>query len=203
MKTIIKFKTQIPPQFYWLNEPREHSCANGLHITTDPETDFWQRTHYGFRRDNGHCLLTDLAGDFQLTTCAQFHPRNQYDQCGLFLRLDDENWIKASAEYINPQVSQLGSVVTNLGFSDWATTEISPEIQRIYYRISRRGNDFLLQNSYDGENWLQMRITHLHAAKDTLQAGIYACSPTNGRFHSTFEQIIIDKNHWQQPESTQ
>ena len=199
MKTIFQFENEIPSQFYWLNEPREHSLANGLHITTDPETDFWQRTHYGFRNDNGHCLLTDLEGDFRLTTCVQFHPQNQYDQCGLFLRLDEQNWIKASAEYINPQVSELGSVVTNLGYSDWATTEISPEIQHIWYRISRRGNDFLLQNSYDGENWLQMRITHLHAAEDTLQAGIYACSPTNGRFQCTFEQIIIDENQWQQP----
>ena len=199
MRTVINFKNEIPSQFQWLNEPREHSLANGLCITTDPKTDFWQRTHYGFRNDNGHCLLTDLEGDFSLTTCVQFHPRNQYDQCGLFLRLDEENWIKASAEYISPRVSELGSVVTNLGYSDWATTEISPEIQRIWYRISRRGNDFLLQNSYDGEKWLQMRITHLHAAEDTLQAGIYACSPTNGRFRCTFEQIIIDENLWQQP----
>jgi regulation of enolase protein 1 (concanavalin A-like superfamily) len=29
-----------------------------LEIFTDEQTDFWQNTHYGFQRDNGHCLFT-------------------------------------------------------------------------------------------------------------------------------------------------
>jgi len=199
MNSTYHFQHQIPPEFHWLNPPQDYSLANGLHITTDPGTDFWQRTHYGFRNDNGHCLLTELASNFQLTTSVQFHPKNQYDQCGLFLRLDQDNWIKASTEYINPQISELGSVVTNLGHSDWATAEISSDIQHMWYRISRRGSDFLLQNSNDGRNWRQLRITHLHTAADTLQVGIYACSPKNGRFQCTFEQINITENQWQQP----
>jgi regulation of enolase protein 1 (concanavalin A-like superfamily) len=199
MTMLINFENSIAPDFQWLNEPSQYTVNNGLHITTDPETDFWQRTHYGFRNDNGHCLLTRLSGDFQLTTAVEFHPQNAYDQCGLFVRVDAENWIKASVEYINPQLAELGSVVTNLGYSDWATTEISPDIHRIWYRISRRGPDFLLQNSYDGEKWVQMRITHLHAAPESLEAGIYACSPANGRFQCTFEQITIAANEWRQP----
>lgn len=199
MKIQTYFKNSIPPTFDWLNKPLDFSINNGLHITTDPGTDFWQRTHYGFRNDNGHCLLAERSGDFQLTTSVKFQPQNEYDQCGLIVRIDAENWIKVSAEYINPQLTQLGSVVTNLGYSDWATTEISPEIQRISYRISRRGPDFLLQNSYDGKTWAQMRITHLHAAPKSLQAGIYACSPKNGRFQCTFTHLTIDNNQWLQP----
>lgn len=193
------FLDSIPSAFQWLNEPSTFEVNHGLHITTDPETDFWQRTHYGFRNDNGHCLLTALEGDFQITTAVRFQPQNRYDQCGLLLRIDQENWIKASAEYISPQVMELGSVVTNLGYSDWATVAISAEISKMWYRISRRGPDFLLQNSYDGQEWLQMRVTHLHEATPRLRAGIYACSPTDGRFHCTFEQIDIAGNRWQQP----
>lgn len=193
------FTASIPSPFRWLNEPSTYVVDDGLHITTDPNTDFWQRTHYGFRNDNGHCLLAPLEGDFQITTAVRFEPQNQYDQCGLFVRLDEENWIKASAEYLNPQVAELGSVVTNLGFSDWATVAISPEITKMWYRICRRGPDFLLQNSYDGREWLQMRITHLHQAAPGLEVGIYACSPTKGRFTSTFEMIDIAKNSWAAP----
>jgi regulation of enolase protein 1 (concanavalin A-like superfamily) len=197
MRINTHFKDDIPAGFLWFNEPREFSAANGLHITTDPNTDFWQRTHYGFRNDNGHALLTKVVGDFCITTCVQFEVQNQYDQCGLFVRLDEDNWIKASAEFIDGDRSELGSVVTNLGYSDWATTEISSTIHRIWYRISKRGSDFLLQNSFDGQKWLQMRITHLHAPFEALQVGIYACSPVDGRFHCTFEQIVIDDNEWE------
>lgn len=193
------FVDSIPPSFQWLNEPSDFKLANGLRITTDPQTDFWQRTHYGFRNDNGHCLLTPVEGDFQLTTAVRFEPQNEYDQCGLLVRIDENNWIKASAEYINPQVAELGSVVTNLGFSDWATVAISPEIKHMWYRISRRGPDLLLQNSHDGQEWLQMRITHLHAATPNLGIGIYACSPTNGRFTCTFEHLAITENSWLSP----
>ncbi len=199
MDTTANFRTQIPPAFHWYNPPSYFKVENGLHITTDPNTDFWQRTHYGFRPDNGHCLLTEIEGDFQLTTSVRFQPQNKYDQCGLILRIDAQNWIKASTETIDADLAQLGSVVTNLGFSDWSTVAISPSIKQMHYRVSRRGADFLLQNSLDGAAWNQMRITHLHAAVATLQAGIYACSPSNGRFACTFDQITFAPNQWPQP----
>jgi regulation of enolase protein 1 (concanavalin A-like superfamily) len=68
----------------------------------------------------------------------------------------------------------------------------------MWYRISRRGDDFLLQNAYDGHNWLQMRITHMHAIGPVVRAGIYACSPQDGRFRCTFERLTIGPNTWQQ-----
>ena len=48
----------LPDNFYWLNEPARYTCGQGLEMWTKAETDFWQRSHYGFRRDDGHCLLT-------------------------------------------------------------------------------------------------------------------------------------------------
>lgn len=35
----------IPKEFYWFHEPTWYRCGHGLEIWTDPETDFWQRTH--------------------------------------------------------------------------------------------------------------------------------------------------------------
>lgn len=96
-----------------------------------------------------------------------------YDQCGLFKRIDHDNWIKISTEYENENISRLGSVVTNLGYSDWSTTDISSEIRSMWYRIRKKGNDYLIDNSWDGENWKQMIITHLHQGTEQLEVGIY------------------------------
>lgn len=49
--------------------------------------------------------------------------------------LDSENWLKASIEYENQSFqhlgSNLGSVVTNNGYSDWATTEIPANVKSV------------------------------------------------------------------------
>ena len=72
----------------WLNEPARWSlvAGTGLRIAPDAGTDFWQRTHYGFRADSGHALLALLDGDLVMTTHVRFAPVHQYDQAGLMVR---------------------------------------------------------------------------------------------------------------------
>jgi regulation of enolase protein 1 (concanavalin A-like superfamily) len=197
MTRIENFRTpSLPPSFYWFNEPSTYRLGDGLEIFTDEKTDFWQRTHYGFRRDDGHCLLTTLAGDFSIMARVEFRPQERYDQCGLIVRVDGENWIKTSTEYEDEQVSRLGSVVTNLGYSDWATQDVPSAHREVGYRISRRGSDFRIESSLDGRNWLQMRIAHLHQAPAQLAAGIYACSPIGKAFWCRFSMLEISENSW-------
>lgn len=189
----------LPSDFYWFNEPTQYHLGNGLEIVTDEKTDFWQNTHYGFRRDDGHCLLTRRTGDFSLTTQVEFQPRTQYDQCGLMVRIDSQNWIKVSTEYESEKASRLGSVVTNLGYSDWATQDIPSSHRSIWYRISKRGSDFLLESSYDGQAWHQLRVTHLHKDTDACEIGVYACSPIGKEFWCCFKTLEIEENKWMAP----
>ena len=107
------------------------------------------------------------------------------------VRTDSQNWIKVSAEWENEELSRLGSVVTNLGYSDWATQDISSEIRQMYYRVARRGDDFLVDYSYNGETWLQMRVTHLHKVSSQVQVGFYACSPKGPGFTCRFTGFSI------------
>jgi uncharacterized protein len=72
----------------WFNEPGRW---DGNTVTTDPDTDFWRTTHYGFVRDTGHILGVDKAGDFELTVTFSGDYREQYDQAGIAIRLDGEN----------------------------------------------------------------------------------------------------------------
>jgi len=192
-----QFKTStLPSPFTWLNAPAQYAVGNGLEIWTDDATDFWQRTHYGFQPDNGHAYVVKLAGDFTISTHVTFEPRHQYDQCGLLVRADADNWIKAGVEYEDEALSRLGAVVTNLGYSDWSTQNFSSAQTELWHRISRRGDDFLIESSVDGQTWMQLRITHMHQIGAAPAVGVYACSPLGRDFYCKFMSVSIDENRW-------
>ena len=110
--------------------------------------------------------------------------------------LDSDNWFKSSAEYENEQFQHLGSVVTNNGYSDWATTKIDASIKSIWYRLSRREDDFCIECSFDGEIFSQMRVCHMMNAKDEIQFGVYACSPEDSSFKAVFSDVNITECKW-------
>ena len=96
---MINKNNKIDQNYFWLNQPIYEIKNHKLYISTSPDTDFWQKTYYGFERDNGHCLLTKVINDFSVTVSTEFYSKKQYDQCGLMVRIDSENWIKTSVEY--------------------------------------------------------------------------------------------------------
>ena len=183
--------------FFWLNQPSNFSVENDrLTIVTDPETDYWQSTYYGFRNDNGPAFIKEIEGDFSFTVKTEFEAKSQYDQCGIILYQDSENWMKASVEFENQEFARLGSVVTNLGFSDWATTDISPKITVVWYRLSCRGQDFYIESSLDGNLFQQMRMFHIHNQISVARVGVYACSPLKSSFVALFSDFKIDECIW-------
>ena len=197
----------------WINEPEEYKISSGeIKIITNPETDFWQRTYYNFRNDNAHTLIMVIEDDFTFTVKTTFNSKKLFDQCGVIIYQNSNNWFKASVEYENDNYSRLGSVVTNLGFSDWATTDIDAGIKIMWYRLSRRGPDFLIESSPDGINFKQMRIFHLHClgptpaetatlnsqapAEAIIKFGLYACSPLNSSFEAKFNNLKLENCLW-------
>ena len=126
----------------------------------------------------------------------EFDSKHRFDQCGVVVYLNSENWLKASIEYENEVMQHLGSVVTNEGYSDWATTEIEAAVKSMWYRLSRRNNDFCIENSTDGKKFKQMRICHLDKADDEISFGIYACSPENSSFRAKFTDMEILPGQW-------
>ncbi|MCA1761161.1 MAG: DUF1349 domain-containing protein, partial [Bacteroidales bacterium] len=167
-----------PEQFYWINPPQKFRLQNGvLKIQTEPETDFWQRTHYGFCKANAPAFLTKIEGDFTFGVKTRFQTQNRYDQCGVLLYTNEKNWVKVSVEHENKQFARLGSVVTNLGYSDWATTDISFPVNEMSYRLSLEGQDAFIEYAEKDAGFKQMRILHLHKPVQDAGIGVYACSP--------------------------
>ena len=184
-------------QFDWLNPPEQVEIANAVvEFATQPGTDFWQRTHYGFRRNNGHAFLIRLWDDFAFSAQVEFFYEALYDQAGIMIYQDEDNWAKASIEYGNEVFGMLGSVVTSHGYSDWATMPISTDVTRMWYRVSRKGTDFRFETSSDGESFHQLRIFHLHGDLSTAKVGLYACSPSDSTFKVRFSEITAGAAVW-------
>ena len=133
---------------------------------------------------------------FSFTVRTDFDSRHRFDQCGVAVYLDSENWLKASIEYENAEYQRLGSVVTNRGYSDWATSDIPASVRSMWYRLSRREADYCIECSADGVHFQQMRICHLHAGTGRIRFGVYACSPENSSFEARFSCMALTDCLW-------
>ena len=169
-----------------------------IEITTAPHTDLWQRTYYHFRNDNAPVLQMETDERyFSFVVKTDFRrSAHRFDQCGIVVYLDGENWLKGSVEYENERFAHLGSVVTNHGWSDWATTEIGADVREMWYRLSRREDDYCVECSRDGVTFSQMRVCHLHKGGGTIRFGIYACSPEDSSFTAVFTDMRVTECAW-------
>lgn len=182
----------------WTRLPKDYAITNDkIEIITAPHTDLWQRTYYHFRNDNAPVLqMTTDEKFFSFVVKTEFESKHRFDQCGVVMYLNSENWLKASIEYENEAFQHLGSVVTNHGYSDWATTAIDASVKTMWYRLSRREDDFCIECSTDGENFSQMRVCHMWDAAGEIAFGIYACSPEDSSFKATFTQMDVTDCKW-------
>lgn len=182
----------------WTREPKQYRITpNQIEIITEPHTDLWQRTYYHFRNDSAPVLQIETNEPyFSFIVKTQFESKHRFDQCGVVVYLDSENWLKGSIEYENEQFQHLGSVVTNHGYSDWSTTEIDANIHTMWYRLSRRVDDFRIECSEDGITYRQMRICHLWEGHDMIRFGVYACSPEDSSFRAVFTDMQIMPCQW-------
>ena len=185
--------------FKWTRQPE--SCVikgDTIEVVTKPGTDLWQRTYYLFRNDNAPVFQMETEEKFfsfvVKTDFTESHHR--FDQCGIVMYLDSENWLKGSVEYENEEFQHLGSVVTNNGYSDWATTAIPANVKTMWYRLSRREADYCIECSQDGQNFTQMRVCHMHKGSGKIRFGIYACSPEESSFKAVFTDMKLSECAW-------
>ncbi len=193
-------------KFTWTREPKQYTVnEDTIEITTKLHTDLWQRTYYHFRNDNAPVFQMETSEkyfsfvvktEFQESCC-------RFDQCGIVMYLDSENWLKASVEYENETFQHLGSVVTNHGYSDWATTEIDASVKTMWYRFSRREDDYCIECSYDGITFHQMRICHMYWGGGKVKFGVYACSPEDSSFRAAFSNLEMTECRWKVHEGQQ
>ena len=114
--------TDLSRNMKWLNKPSESSSIriqpDSLTFKADLETDFWITTD--ITRHSGHFYYVDAVSDnFVMYTEIVGEYGVLYDQAGLMILKDANNWIKTGIEFMKCQ--QVSAVVTK-SMSDWNVT---------------------------------------------------------------------------------
>ena len=134
---------------------------------------------------------------------------HRYDQAGVVMIIDCDNWIKASCEWESPGRLSLGCVVTRGGRSDWSTRTVRKEspggpepkgmVEMGTYRVLITGENVLVAHRFAGDDvFEQVRVCPLPSSAKTgfeqrVLIGPYACSPQgNGEFKAQFTEFIIE-----------
>ncbi|QMW06071.1 DUF1349 domain-containing protein [Spirosoma foliorum] len=173
----------------WYNKPAIWSEERDwLYLRAEGDTDFWRVTHYDFIRDNGHFYYREQAGDFVASVKVSGQYKNQYDQAGLMLRLDNHNWIKTGIEYVDEQ-QQVSAVVTR-EFSDWSVCPQPHNPPFVYFRLTRQNNSVRIDYSFDDFTYQMLRLAYF-PADVSVQIGLMAAAPDGGGFDVTFEQFSV------------
>ncbi len=172
----------------WLNEPTTWTAADRtLEVTTDPDSDFWRTTHYGFVRDTGHVLGLDRAGDFELTVTFAGDYTEQFDQAGIALRIDERNWIKSGIELVDGQ-QQLSAVVTR-DVSDWSVVALPDGAERVTIKAARTGDTVTVSYGVNGAPPATMLRLAYFPPELSVLAGVMCASPTGQGFATRFENV--------------
>ncbi|SED24964.1 hypothetical protein SAMN04489844_4013 [Nocardioides exalbidus] len=173
----------------WLNPPLQVvRDQDDLLVTAAEGSDFWRTTSYGFIHDTGHTLL----GDFPDGTAAEVRFvadfSAQFDQAGLLIRAEEEQWIKAGVE-LSDGVLQLGAVVTR-GVSDWSVAPV-PEWsgQEVVVRASRDGDAVTVRARSGDEPWRLVRVAPLPPG--LLRVGLMCCAPTRAGLVVRFTDLRL------------
>ena len=122
--------------FRWTREAKHyHIDSARVEIVTAPHTDLWQRTYYHFQNDNAPVLQMETEERFfSFIVKTDFsESQHRFDQCGIVMYLDSENWLKGSVEYENEDFQHLGSVVTCC--HQIHVVSVQPSWRRLLYRM--------------------------------------------------------------------
>ncbi|CAM04809.1 hypothetical protein A8924_5963 [Saccharopolyspora erythraea NRRL 2338] len=174
----------------WLNPPENWLSYAGLTATADGGTDFWRTTHYGFVRDTGHALLRPVGAEFRLTTRFFGDYREQYDQAGLLLRIDEANWIKTGIEYVDGE--QLLSAVVTRDVSDWNVVPLQAvhgDVESVTIEMHRSGDTVTIRYAPEGEEpRTVLRLAYFPPDVDA-EAGPMCASPDGSGFPVRFSDL--------------
>lgn len=158
--------------------------GSALVVEGAPLSDAWRITAYGFVHDSEHALLQTFSNGSAVEVTFVCDLVEQFDQAGVFVRVDDATWIKAGVEFADGQ-PHLGAVVTH-GVSDWSVAPVPTWLGRaVTIRASRRGDAVTIRARVDDEPFHLVRVAPL-APDAVASAGPMMCSPSRGGLEVRF-----------------
>jgi regulation of enolase protein 1 (concanavalin A-like superfamily) len=176
-------------QMVWMNEPEsEKRSGDRLIVRSRSKTDFWRKTFYGYITDNGHFFYLAASGDFTFQARVNGQYAALYDQAGLMVRVDAENWMKCGTEFFDGR--RHASVVFTRDFSDWSTMPDLSETAAIWWRVVRKKDSIETSCSVDGKNFTSVRQGYfVPGAK--VRVGIMCAAPEGPGFEASFSDLKL------------
>jgi len=175
----------------WMNEPAsEKRDGERLVVRSRAKTDFWQKTFYGYITDNGHFFHLPVSGDFTFEARVNGQYAALYDQAGLMVRLDAENWMKCGTEFFDGR--RHASVVFTRDFSDWSTMPDLSDSAAVWWRAVRKKDSIETLCSVDGKNFVSVRQGYFVPTAAKVQAGIMCAAPEGPGFEAMFSDLKLD-----------
>ncbi len=174
---------------HWLNEPKDWKVTeSGLSFFVTPKTDYWRKTHYGFTVDDGPFYYAERGGEFEVKVKIEGAFKSQYDQMGLMLRTDEENWIKTGIEYVDG--NQYVSAVVTRNFSDWSVVKLEDPSNALWLKATRRLDAVEIYYSTDDVDYTMLRLAYFPDNK-MVKVGMVAASPDGDGFDAHFSEFTI------------
>lgn len=186
---IQKFSAQTLEKMTWFNEPEKWEIKNNsLSMFVTPQSDYWRVSHYGFTVDDAPFYYTTYGGEFEAKVKITGSYKARFDQMGLMLRTDKENYIKAGVEFVDGKYN-LSTVVTH-NKSDWSVITLEKTPPAVWIKAVRRLDAVEIFYSFDDKNYIMMRNTPLQD-NTPVMVGLMAACPDGQGFNATFEHFKV------------
>lgn len=173
----------------WFNEPADwHISNNSLEMSVTPKSDYWRISHYGFTVDDAPFYYAEYGGEFEAKVKVSGDYKVRFDQAGMMIRLDYENYIKCGIEFVDGKYN-LSTVVTH-GTSDWSVISLDRPVDFVWIKAVRRLDAIEIFYSFDDVNYTMMRNAWM-AANRPVRVGMFAACPDGDGFKATFEDFTV------------
>lgn len=173
----------------WFNEPTKWEIKNNsLTMNVTPQSDYWRISHYGFTVDDAPFLYTLRGGEFEVKVKVTGDYIARFDQAGLMLRIDHENYIKAGIEFVDGKYN-LSTVVTH-HTSDWSIIALDRPVPFVWIKAVRRLDAIEVFYSFDDVTYTLMRNAWM-PDNHPIMVGVMAACPDGNGFKARFDNFSI------------
>ncbi|MFT3920347.1 DUF1349 domain-containing protein [Cloacibacterium sp.] len=183
------FKAQSLEKMTWFNEPSQWEIKDKkLTMMVTPQSDYWRISHYGFTVDDAPFYYSTYGGEFETKVKITGDYKARFDQMGLMLRVDAQNYIKAGVEFVDGKFN-LSTVVTHKT-SDWSVITLEKAPPFVWIKAVRRLDAVEVFYSFDDKEYIMMRNAYLQD-NTPVQVGLMAACPDGNGFKAIFENFTV------------
>ncbi len=173
----------------WFNEPAHWEIKDQtLMMDVTPKSDYWRISHYGFTVDDAPFYYAEYGGEFEAKVKISGEYKVRFDQAGMMIRLDHENYIKTGIEFVDGKYN-LSTVVTHKT-SDWSVIALDRPVEAIWIKAVRRLDAVEIFYSFDDKNYVMMRNAWVEA-NHPVKIGMFAACPDGEGFRARFSDFKV------------